>query len=275
MRIFLAGDGDPIPLEALPDLTDLGNAISLVLPNGVDFHKADYIALGFTHYEVMCVGGAGGRAGKSNFRFQTPNLTYEIFSMGGSGGGGGFEMVTGALADLPDACAVVVGAAGVDGANGVYSYGAYGGSDGHGALDRGHLGLDGGPSTFGATLCRASGGKGGKPPQANNNQAVGSGNDAIRTVFFPDGHAESELRAGGEGGRGGKGGQTAAGGGALGGTSIEGGYNPAVGNHGNTPQVLIPPENGPWDGHIGQGGGGGMGGSFGLDVTQQLIQFSG
>lgn len=260
-RIYLAGHGDPIPLEAMPDAVD-ENAMTLVLPHGYVFNKADFIALGFTHYEVMCVGAAGGRGGKSNFR-EAGFTGHEIYTMGGSGGGGGLEVVSGALGDLPDACAVVVGAAGADGADGVYSYGAYGGSDGAGTLDRGDPGTDGGASTFGATICRASGGKGGLAPPANNKKIAASGNDAMRTVW--DGSKWiTEVRAGGNGGQGGKGGQTTAGGGGAGGASVAGGYHPASGNHANTPQTLSEPENGSWDGDIGEGGGGGRGGSLAL-----------
>lgn len=257
MRIFLAGHGDAIPLEAMPDLTD-ENALTLIFSENDTFNKADFDGLGFTHYEIICVGAAGGRGGKSNFA----GFGYEIFTMGGSGGGGGLEVVSGALVDLPDACAIVVGAAGADGANGVYSYGAYGGSDGVGTLDRGDPGTDGGYSSFGGTICRASGGKGGGAPPANNPKAARSANDAVREVYY----ITTEIRAGGDGGQGGIGGQTTAGGGAEGGKSIPGNY---VSNFGtdedNTPQTLIEPENGAWDGHIGEGGGGGRGGTFALD----------
>jgi len=265
MRIFLAGHGEAVPLEAMPDASD-ENAMTLVLPDGYIFNKADFIALGFTHYEVMCVGAAGGRGGKSNFSYSGYNSTWEVFSMGGAGGGGGLEVVSGPLSELPDTCAVEVGVPGTDGADGVYSYGAYGGSDGAGALDRGDPGTDGGPSTFGDDICQASGGKGGGAPPANNNKAASSGNNAMREVW--DGTTwVSEARAGGDGGQGGKGGQTAAGGGAEGGKSVAGGYSPFIGNHDNTAQTLSDPENGSWDGDIGEGGGGGRGGTFGLENT--------
>lgn len=268
MQIRLAGDGDKIPLEALPDFEQT-NALTLVLPDGYIFNKADFIALGYENYEVICIGGAGGRGGKSSF--SAAGFTYHtFFTQGGSGGGGGLHVVAGALADLPDSCAVVVGAAGVDGLDGVYSSGAYGGSDGHGTLDRGDPGTDGAASTFGATICRASGGKGGGAPPANNNKAARSGNDALREVW--DGTQWiGDVRAGGDGGQGGKGGQTTAGGGGNGGKSLPGGYSSASGSHANTPQTLSDPENGGWDGTIGEGGGGGRGGTFGLWVNNTMF----
>lgn len=68
MRVLLGGDGQPIPTIALPDPTVDGSGvpISLLLEDGEEFHAADYISLGYTHYEVWCVGAAGGRGGHAS-----------------------------------------------------------------------------------------------------------------------------------------------------------------------------------------------------------------
>lgn len=61
-RFELGGKGDPIPLIALPDpnLNDDLPAQVFVLSDGVPFDKTDWVGLGYTHFEVWCIGGAGG-----------------------------------------------------------------------------------------------------------------------------------------------------------------------------------------------------------------------
>lgn len=61
-RFELGGYEGPIPNIALPDpklSADLPIQ-SLVLVDGTNFEKADWVALGYTHYEVWCVGAVGG-----------------------------------------------------------------------------------------------------------------------------------------------------------------------------------------------------------------------
>lgn len=268
-RISFGGHGDPIPLEAMPDANN-DNAFTLVLPDGYVFKKEDWIALGYTNYEVMCVGAAGGMGGKSDFAMGLYASNYNIFSMGGAGGGGGLEVVSGSLEDLPDECAVVVGSAGTNGADGVYSYGAYGGSDGHGALSQGHAGTDGGPSSFGGTICRASGGKGGEaPPATNGNWA--DANAGIREVLIDGIGWIREVRAGGNGGQGGIGGRTTVGGGAEGGKSLPGPVGAGPGSTLPYGQTLTAEETGSWDGHIGEGGGGGRGGTYAYFIPPNIL----
>ena len=59
----LGGHEGPIPNIALPDpkLSADMPVQSLVLLDGSTFEKGDWVALGYTHYEVWCVGAAGGR----------------------------------------------------------------------------------------------------------------------------------------------------------------------------------------------------------------------
>jgi hypothetical protein len=62
-RLELGGYEGPIPNIALPDpnlSADLPIQ-SLVLEDGVPFEKTDWVALGYTHYEVWCIGAAGGQ----------------------------------------------------------------------------------------------------------------------------------------------------------------------------------------------------------------------
>ena len=135
MRIELAGSlirPDPLVVAFTSDGT---------------FDTAAYIDLGYTHFEVICIGAGGGKGG---------SVIGTILSMGGAGGGGGFHRVRGVLSALPDSCAVVVG---------------YGGAWGTSDASNPALttdGSDGYFSSFNATTCRASGGKGGKRAQSNS-----------------------------------------------------------------------------------------------------------
>lgn len=62
-RFELGGHEGPIPSIALPDpnLSDDMPVQQLELVDGIPFQKADWVALGYTHFEVWCVGAAGGR----------------------------------------------------------------------------------------------------------------------------------------------------------------------------------------------------------------------
>src|SRR4051794_10577290 len=53
-------DPEPTP-DPIPD--DIPQPLVLVLANGDEFRKADYLAQGYNRFDVMCVGAAGGRAG--------------------------------------------------------------------------------------------------------------------------------------------------------------------------------------------------------------------
>lgn len=144
-----------------------------------DFTPADYMALDYTHFEIICIGAGGGIGGG----IDTGGSGTMIRNVGGAGGGGGFHRVRGLLSALPAACPVVVGVGGTAGlehaSNPVLT----------------SNGGDGGASSFNGTTCRASGGKGGKRAQSN----------AANVATFADG------------GDGGVGNRIIAGGGALGG----------------------------------------------------------
>jgi len=144
-----------------------------------NFDTQKYIDLGYTHFDVICIGGGGGMGGG----IDTANTGTLVRNYGGAGGGGGFHRVRGLLSALPSSCPVVVGAGGALGTEHT--------SDPANTTDGG----DGGVSSFNGTTCRASGGKGGKRAQSNS-----------LTV--------STQAHGGEGGLGNR---TVAGGGAAGG----------------------------------------------------------
>ena len=116
------------------------------------FDTPTYIELGYTHFEVICIGGGGGTGGG----IDTANTGTLIRSVGGAGGGGGFHRVRGLLSALPTSCPVVVGAGG--------ALGTEHASNPALTTDGG----DGGASSFNGTTCRASGGKGGKRVQSNS-----------------------------------------------------------------------------------------------------------
>lgn len=157
MRLELAG--------YLPPLVPL----VLTLTDGAEFDAASYVEMGYTNYDVMCIGAAGGQ-GSGVYRATSP---FD-FVPGGAGGGGGSMRVQGILDALPSLVDVTLGTPGADRtplATSVWPTGA---------LDGG----DGGAASFGGTICRASGGKGGK-----------------KAVYA--GFATSASGAGGDGGIGG------------------------------------------------------------------------
>lgn len=69
-RITLDGEGEPIPTEALPSaLINETFPVLLTFTEDTTFNVEEYIALGFTHFEVWCVGAAGGRGGDAGTKF--------------------------------------------------------------------------------------------------------------------------------------------------------------------------------------------------------------
>lgn len=140
---------------------------------------ASYIAQGYTHFDVICIGAGGGSGGG----IDTAGGGTGVRNYGGAGGGGGYHRVRGLLSALPGSCPVVVGIPGAAGADHA--------SNPASTTDGG----DGEASTFNDPTCRASGGKGGKRAQSNSLTVT---TDA-------------------DGGEGGIGDRTIAGGGAAGG----------------------------------------------------------
>lgn len=213
MRIELAGSvisADPLTIRFSEDQ---------------DFDVVDYMELGYTHFDVICIGGGGGRGGG----IDTANTGSLIRNYGGEGGGGGFHRVQGLLAALPSTCPVVVGAAGTLGVEH---------SDNVGAVTDGG---DGGLSSFNDDTCRASGGKGGKKVLSNS----------------------ATVATGANGGDGGLGDRAAAGGGALGGvagTPQDGGPGDPLGTDGADGQLFqnIGQGGGGGAGGVGEYGSGGI-----------------
>jgi hypothetical protein len=136
-----------------------------------NFVTSDYTDLGYTHFEVICIGAGGGMGGG----IDTANTGTLVRNYGGAGGGGGFHRVRGLLSALPPSCPVVVGAGGALGTEHASNP----------ALTTN--GGDGGASTFNGTTCRASGGKGGKRATTNSLTAAtladgGDGGVGDRTI---------------------------------------------------------------------------------------------
>lgn len=303
-RIELGGYGPPIPLpeDGLASLDPESSSrlpLVLNLPDGTIFKQADYSAFGYTHYEVLCIGAAGGLGGDA------------FGGVGGAGGGGGLHIVHGLLADLSEEVLVTVGQAGVRGANGTsapryvaalqpfLTNGNHQAAFWTDANPPGHPyddvsgnavfpyvklpnnpyvllpnvswaeaqtwgvfviqdqfrspytpptdGGDGGYTSFG-DIAMASGGKAGeKAPR-------------VRDVLW----AGLPRMAGGEGGDGGVGGSIVAGGGALGAkypTDLLAFPEEQFTQAYEDVRLQYEAKNGTWDGTIGQGGGGGRGGS--------------
>lgn len=155
--------------------------LSLNILSSQSFAPAVYIDLGYTAFDVICIGAGGGEGGG----IDTANTGTQVRNYGGAGGGGGIHRVQGLLEELPALVSIVVGAAGADGMDHTY--------DPASTTD----GSDGGYSSFNDTTCRASGGTGGKRAQYND---YTSGTEA-------------------DGGNGGIGDSITAGGGGVGGTA--------------------------------------------------------
>lgn len=185
------------------------------------FDVQHYRDLGYTHFEVICIGGGGGMGGG----IDTGNTGTLVRNYGGAGGGGGFHRIHGLLSALPSTCPVVVGAGGAVGTENNGSNPAL-------TTDGG----DGGVSTFNDTTCRASGGKGGKRARFN----------------------DTTTRTQADGGEGGVGNRTVAGGAVNGGVSNAGvAGTPSATGPGTPGKDGV---DGTLFQNVGQGGGGGAGG---------------
>lgn len=141
-----------------PSKTQFPSVLKFTAPGNFAFKRDLYIMAGYQTYDVMCVGGAGGRAGKS----QNGNSNV---AFGCAGGGGGSIRGGGTLQSLADVVNGQVGAAGSDGAD--KGNNVVGGS-----------GLGGGASFF--NLFNAGGGNpgtGGKINTSNGTHDQGVGGD--------------------------------------------------------------------------------------------------
>jgi hypothetical protein len=199
-------------LELAGDLQQLLPIVITFSEDGGELDLTDYP--GYTTFEVICIGGGGGRGGG----IDTNDTGTHIRSFGGEGGGGGIHRVMGLVESLSNPISINVGLGGTPGLDHASNP----------ALTTD--GQNGGFSQFG-TICKASGGKGGKRVQANS--------ETITTDA--------------DGGQGGKGNSTVSGGGAAGGIAGTP-ENPGPGTLGTNGEA------GTWDGTIGSGGGGGAGG---------------
>lgn len=190
-------DPNPIPPGPVDPGGDGSPAGPLLVAFAADtvFHKADYLALGYNRFEVMCIGGAGGQG--QGFR-----QTYQDsirHCIGAGGGGGGVHRVKGRLSLLPSEVPILVGAAGV--APAFIDLG----ESANPAIPALSDGGDGGLSSFGGVICRASGGKGGKknaytmkPPGGDG----GVGNAGAAGGNAGEGKWDGTIGSGGVGGWG-------------------------------------------------------------------------
>lgn len=182
--------------------------LSRVYMDDDQFVASDYINMGYTTYEVVCIGGGGGISnGGYIFVDGVKNSqSGEWYYCGGSGGGGGGYMrVAGSLNSLVAAepIPITVGKA---------SGGASPGTAWFKGLRTDWLdltasttldGQDGQASSFG-DICMASGGKGGK-------KGINTGTDPFWIMTAGDGGIGGTTVAGG----GGKGGQSSRNGGST------------------------------------------------------------
>lgn len=195
-------------LELAGTITRPAPAVVRYVANGV-FEAAKYQDMGYTNFDVICIGGGGGMGGG----IDTANTGTQIRSYGGAGGGGGLHRVQGLLSALPVSCPVVVGAGGVLGAEHDSNVGL--------TTDGG----DGGYSTFNDTTCRASGGTGGKRVQSNSPTVTTQANGG-------DGGVGNRIAAGGGASGGLAGTPSAAGPGVAGVAGVDGAWTGAIGQGG-------------------------------------------
>lgn len=174
-----------------------------------NFDPTKYIALGYTDFDVICIGGGGGMGGGIN----TGNTGTLVRSSGGAGGGGGLHRVQGLLSQLPISCPVIIGSGGIPGTDDVASP-AF-------TTD----GSDGGYSAFNNNTCRASGGRGGKRVQINSLTVATQANGG-------DGGVGNSITAGGGGLGGVPGTPTATGPGIPGTPGIDGTWHGGIGQGG-------------------------------------------
>lgn len=197
---------------------DVVNAAVITYELDGGFDPAPYIALGYTHFDVICIGGGGGDGG--NYFGEDYNTPGQYLrSYGGKGGGGGFHRIQGLLAALTGGVAVNIGGLGTPGTS----------LNTDSGVETDIATTDGGPggtTSFWDGACAASGGEGGS------------------RVYS----ATLDIGSNANGGDGGIGASSSPGGGASGGLA------------GDESTPAEPPENGSFNGSVGQGGGGGAGG---------------
>lgn len=170
--------------------------IVLTFDETTTFDPTSYTALGYTHFDVICIGGGGGQGGGIN----TGAPHSGTRTRGGAGGGGGFHRVLGLLSSLLSSVDVIVGEAGPDGLSDDDIFGLT-------------VGQDGGYSSFNDTACRASGGIGGEKGGSSayggdggigdSITAGGGGVGAPLNTAGEDGTILSNIGEGGGGGSGG------------------------------------------------------------------------
>jgi len=208
---------DPPPEPPPPDPSTIPDPLVLKYYTDDVFHPLEYLAMGYNHFDVMCIGAAGGRGGRvkqvvptsaTHWVFPPPydllyfNALRYLFP--GGPGGGGVHRVQGRLILLPTECPVVVGQPGADAAN-LERTEAYQGAGFNWPSIAFPVGGDGGHSSFGDTVCRASGGDGG------GKYGIAGGHGGIGNSLTPggggnqvtDGTWDGKIGGGGGGGEGG------------------------------------------------------------------------
>jgi hypothetical protein len=144
-----------------PQKTQLQSLYKFTAPGTGTFSKRNIaIMLGYKNFDVLVVGGAGGRSGiSSGFAYDGNSI-----SMGSNGGGGGgSKRVTDALANMPTSVNYTVGALGTPGTNVGVTVSPTSKPECKGG--------DGGDSSFG-TIAVAGGGKGGNPVACWSNGGI-------------------------------------------------------------------------------------------------------
>lgn len=286
------------PFGSDSDLTP----VVLTFAEDAVFLAQTYRDLGFTHFETWCVGGAGGQGGSipdansairrisyggeggggglhvvSGLLVDLPDEVAVVVGKGGASGTDGtpYYRWRGVSAiqypygpTIPTMMAVTKDSGPipgmVDGAGNAippyffvsYSPQLYSLEPAYVAP---HDGQDGTASTFNGDTCCASGGTAGKKtPLYDNGVSFLTGRPADIEIGY-------NSSPGGNGGQGGAGGRIAVGGGGAGATSSAPAFWGVGEGHTygeQKPFTYTLAEQGTWDGSIGTGGGGGMGGTF-------------
>lgn len=155
-----------------PDKSQQVTVLKYTTPGYYEYRKMLHLLTGFTTYEALLVGGAGGQSGQA-----LGNASSRQYQCGG--GGGGVLRLSGPIADLPSISALVVGGPGANGADSLSNEAKAGnGEDGGDTLFNAHMAYGGGGAIGGQYAISGSGGTLSRQYPTNSEGGDGGGNSA-------------------------------------------------------------------------------------------------
>jgi len=172
--------------------------IVLIFTDSGTFNAGDYQDMGYTNFDVIIIGGGGGRGGNT-YGEDTEHPGSYVKTFGGEGGGGGFLRVKGLVSSLASTMDIVVGQGGAPGTDSIEAEpfdpdATTAGEDG------GYSQFFGGDTTT-AAACR--GGFGGQPSISRSRDVstnANGGAGGYPAMGTGGAGGEAEIIAGGGGG---------------------------------------------------------------------------